>query len=137
MPNAREFRLFTLGQFEYQLKNILYQNRAGFMSDITREWQEEGNATWEHIYKITTRNPSVDIIVFSSVDMRTNKVRENGDDRVRLVFRWRTKNGYRWRKIGRHNRIATLFDNVKNSILNAQGLVFKLGELDWSQKLDA
>ena len=63
----------------------------GFLSEITDEQIEEGNSTWERIYKITTKNPSVDIVLFSSIDIRTDKVRDHAQDAVRLVLRWKTK----------------------------------------------
>jgi hypothetical protein len=137
MPNASEFVRFSRAEFEARINHILHSNRAGFISDITREWREAGKETWEHIYRITTKNPAVDIIVFSSVDIRTNRARNNGDDRVRLVMRWKTRNGERFRRIARHNRISTLFDNVKDSIITAHGQVFECGRHDWSPILHA
>lgn len=123
---------FTKAHFEYELKGVLINNRAGFMEDITDQWLSEGNETWERIYKITTKNKAVDIIIFSSIDMRTNKVRDKGTDCVRLVMRWTTRKGPLFKRIAKHYRIETLFNNVRGSILSAQKEVFSLNWDDFS-----
>jgi hypothetical protein len=111
------------------LKGILIKNRLGFLSDITNQHRQ----TWEHIYEVTTKNPSVKIIIFSSVDMRTGCTRENGTDRVRIVMQWTTKNGVVYKRIARHNRLATLFENVKSTLLNVK--VFDLNYKEFNNKL--
>jgi hypothetical protein len=137
VQSNNRFYSFSRRHFEFELRGVLIREQAGYLTDITNEWIQEGNATWERIYRISTQNKSCDIIVFSSVDMRTDSVRENGDDRVRLVMRWKTRNGYRFRRIARHNRLRTLFDNVKDSILVAKHHVFSLSELrDWVNNVE-
>lgn len=117
---------FTRAHFEYELKWILIRNQSGFMEDITEQWLSEGNNSWERLYKISTKNKSVDIILFSSIDIRTNKVRNNGTDRVRVILRWKTKHGYVYKKIHHHNRLETLFKNLQHTILTTQKQVFSL-----------
>lgn len=117
---------FSKKHFQYMLRGILIKDRIGFMEDITTQWREEGNETWEHIYKISTKNRSVDIIIFSSVDMNTDKVRDIGGDAVRVVLRWKTKNGYIYKHIAKHYRIKTLFDNLEQTLINIQPQVFEL-----------
>jgi hypothetical protein len=123
---AGKYYQFSKKHFEYEMRGILIRNKCGFMTDITEEWIKEGNETWERIYKIQTKNRAVDLIVFSSVDMRTNEVRDNGSDAVRLVMRWTTKNGHIYRKIAKHYRLETLFKNVEKSIKEATSSVFQL-----------
>lgn len=124
---------FSRKHFEYELKGILIRNRLGFMNDITEEWLAEGKESWERIYKISTKNKSVDIILFSSIDIRTNEVRDNGADRVRVILRWKTKKGDVFKKVHHHNRLETLFKNLEWSIGNAQKEVFELKYTEFSK----
>lgn len=117
---------FTKRHFEFELKGILIRNRSGFMQDITDEWIGEGHESWERIYKISTKNKSVDIIIFSSIDIRTNEVRDNGADRVRVIQRWRTRSGDVYKRIHHHNRLETLFKNLEQTIIDTQSTVFEL-----------
>jgi hypothetical protein len=70
----------------------------------------------ERVYCIPTYNRAVTIIVYSSVDIRTNKVREHGADRVRVVYRWKTRNGMLYRKGAWHNRVEGLFSNLCETV---------------------
>jgi len=96
------------------------------MEEITNQWIADGNETWERIYKISTKNKSVEIILFSSIDIRTNEVRDNGNDRVRVVMKWKTRNGNMFKKIHHHNRLKTLFKNLEQTIIQTQSQVFDL-----------
>lgn len=129
-----QYYKFSRKHFEYELKGILIRSRLGFMQDITDEWLNEGRDTWERVYKISTKNKSVDIILFSSIDIRTNEVRDNGADRVRVVMRWTTRNGVMFKKIHHHNRLKTLFKNLENTIINTQKTVFDLNFKDFTKE---
>ena len=131
----RRYYQFSKNHFEYDVRNFLIKNKLGFLSDITQDYIADGGETWERIYKISTRNRSVDIIVFSSVDMRSNHVRENGDDAVRLVMRWKTKNGYVYKKLAKHLRIKTLFNNMHKTVKEAQQSVFNLAYKEFSKEV--
>lgn len=131
----RKYYKYTKKHFEWGVRNFLIENRLGFLSEITDEYIAEGGETWERIYKITTRNRAVDIIVFSSVDIRTNQTRDCGDDAVRLVLRWKTKNGYVYKRIAKHLRIKTLFQNMKKSVEKAQNSVFNLNYKEFSKEV--
>lgn len=120
--------------FEYGVREQLISNRLGFMKDITEQYIAEGNQTWEHVYSITTANKAVEIIVYSSVDIRTSYVREHGDDAVRLVLRWKTKNGYLYKRLAKHLRINTLFQNMKKTIESAQKTAFNLNFKEFSKE---
>jgi hypothetical protein len=106
------YKKYTKKQFEYLLKNVLITNRLGFLTDVTARNLD----SWEYMYEVTTRNKAVSIIIYSSVDLRTNSTRDNGADRVRLVVRWTTKNGDMYKRLARHNRLETLFENVKSTL---------------------
>lgn len=122
----RKYYQFGKKHFEFGVREFLIANRLGFLKDITQEYLDEGNSTWERIYTVTTSNKAVQIMIFSSVDMRTDYVREHGDDAVRLVMRWKTRNGYVYKKLSKHLRISTLFNNMHKSIAQAQKDVFNL-----------
>lgn len=122
------YKRYSKKQFEYFLRGLLIENKLGFLSDVTNQ-----HKSWEYIYEVTTRNRAVSIIIFSSVDMRTNKTRDNGNDRVRIIMRWKTKKGDVYKRIARHNRLETLFDNVKSTLLNLN--VFNLNYEDFNQQL--
>lgn len=126
---------FSRKHFEFGMREFLISKKLGFMQEITEQYLSEGNETWERIYTVSTKNKSVDILIFSSVDMRTNHVREHGDDAVRLVLRWKTKNGYRYKKLAKHLRITTMFQNIEKTIAKAQDCVFELQYKEFSDKL--
>lgn len=121
--------------FEFGVRDFLIKERLGFLTDITEQYIAEGNETWERIYTVSTANKSVHIMIFSSVDMRTDYVREHGDDAVRIVLRWKTKNGYRYKKVAKHLRINTLFSNMKKTITATQKEVFSLSYGEFKEKI--
>lgn len=123
------YKTYTKKQFEYLLRNVLITNRLGFLTDVTNKQEN----TWEYVYEVSTRNKSVSIIIYSSVDLRNDKTRDNGADRVRLVMRWSTKNGDVYKRLARHNRLETLFENVKSSLLNAN--VFNLNYKEFKKEV--
>jgi hypothetical protein len=131
----RKYYQFGKKHFEYGVRNFLIENKLGFLKDITEGYKAEGNDTWEHVYSISTANRAVEIIVYSSVDIRTSHVREHGDDAVRLVLRWKTRNGYIYKKLAKHLRINTLFNNMQKTVETAQKSVFNLNFKDFSREL--
>ena len=132
---ARQYYQFGKKHFEYGVREFLIQNKLGFLKDITESYIAEGNETWEHVYSISTANRAVEIIVYSSVDIRTSHVREHGDDAVRVVMRWKTRNGYMYKKLGKHLRIKTLFQNMHKTVAEAQKTVFNLKYGEFSKEV--
>lgn len=132
---SRKYYQFGKKHFEYGVREFLINNKLGFLKDVTQDYIEERGSTWERIYTVSTKNRSVDIMIFSSIDMRTNYVREHGDDAVRIVMRWKTKNGYVYSKVAKHLRINTLFNNMYKSIEQAQNRVFNLKYSDFYKNI--
>lgn len=130
-----KYRKFTQKQFEYLTRNFLMEEKLGFFKDITEEYQQE-NYTWERIYSISTKNKAVDIMVFSSIDIRSGAVREKDSDAVRLVMRWKTKYGYRYKKLAKHLRVVGLFDNMRLTIRKANDEVFNLDGITFTKDLN-
>lgn len=131
----RQYYQFGKKHFEYGVREFLINNRLGFLKDITEAYIAEGNQSWEHVYSISTANRSVDILVYSSVDIRTSYVREHGDDAVRIVLRWKTKNGYMYKKLSKHLRIKTLFNNMQKTVEEAQKTVFNLSYNEFTKEV--
>lgn len=128
---AKEYYKFGKKHFEWELRSM----RLGVVTDITDELLDEGKNIWERVYSISTKNKSVDVIVFSSIDMRTDFVRDHGADMVRVVLRWKTKRGYVYKKVQHRERIKTLFNNLKVTIEGAQSQVFDLSFNEFSEAI--
>ena len=132
---AKQYYKYTRKHFEFELKGILLRNRCGFMKDITDEYKVEGGETWERIYSISTRNKSVEILVFSSIDINTDNVRDIGGDSVKIVMAWNTKNGKVYKKLAHHYRLNTLFSNIEKTIINSQSKVFDLNYKEFKKAI--
>ena len=130
----KRFYQYGKKHFEFELRRLLFKNKMGSMEEITEDFSRE-NYTEERIYKIKTKNPSVSIIVFSSVDIKTNFTRDIGADAVRIVLEWKTKNGFVYKKVGKHLRIDTLFNNVEKSLLKAKNEIFNLNYKEFQKKI--
>jgi hypothetical protein len=104
------------------------------MTDFTDEFISEGNQSFEKIYKITTRNPAVSVLLYSSVSVSDNAVRAKGTDAVRLVLCWQTKQGKRYKKVAKHLRIETLFINIEKTLQGLQEQVFGLKWAEFSDR---
>jgi hypothetical protein len=134
---SERYYQFSKKHFEYELRGLLIKNKAGFLNDVTEEIDKESEFDiWEHVYSITTKNKSVDILVFSSVSRKTGKVRDKGSDAVRLVLRWKTRNGNVYKSLGKHYRIKTLFKNLEKTILETQEKVFDLNWDNFNSKFN-
>lgn len=123
---TKQYKQYSKKQFEFFMRQFLIPNKLGMLSDITNQYLKDGNISNEYIYTVTTKNKAVDILIFSSIDMRSDKTRVKDSDCVRLVLRWKTKYGYRYARIAKHLRIETLFNNVHKSIESVQKEVFNL-----------
>jgi len=87
------------------------------------------------VYIFPSKNKAVQVIIFSSVDIKSEKVREVGNDAVRLVYNRTTRNGVMYKKIGKHYRVESLFNNLEGTLDKALNDVFKL-ELDgWKRDI--
>jgi 3-methyladenine DNA glycosylase/8-oxoguanine DNA glycosylase len=125
-----KYTSYTQGQFLWNLRNTVWK-KIGF-GKITEMKMAD---TWEHVYSVSTKNKAVDIIVFSSVDVRSGKTREKGSDAVRLVLRWETKFGYIYKRLGKHYRLETLFQNMEKTIKEAQSNCFNLNGNDFQKEI--
>jgi hypothetical protein len=132
---VRQYKQFGEKQFLFNVRDFLIKNKLGYMKEVTQDYIADGGMTWEKIYTVSTANKSVEIIIFSSIDIRTGYVREHGDDAVRMVLRWKTKNGYVYKSLGKHLRIETLFNNMQKTITKAQQSVFNLNYKEFTKEV--
>lgn len=121
MNKASSYKKFGKKEFEYMLRYSCIKHQLGFMQEVSEKWD-----SWEHIYEVSTKNKAVDILIFSSVDIRTSYTRDKGSDAVRVVIRWNTKNGPVFKRLAKHKRIETLFDNLSTTLLTTKQTVFNL-----------
>lgn len=124
-----KFKVFTKAKFEYELSRIRRENNLSCWKDVTNEFPD----SLEYIYSIPLEIGGLSILIFSSVDVRTDTTRDNGSDAVRVVYRWKTKNGDLYKHISKHTRIDTLFLNLEKSIMNNYDVKsFYLKSIKWS-----
>lgn len=132
---AKQYYQFSKKHFEYELRGILIRNKLGQVQDITEEYKSQGGETWERIYSVTTKNKSVRILVFSSIDINTDKVRDIGGDAVKVVKEWTTKNGKVYQKVAHHYRLKTLFNNLEKTLVECSDGVFNLNYKEFSKAI--
>lgn len=131
------FARYSRKRFEYELSRIKKENTdcVGYWKDITEEIRKEqvDFEVWEYIYSYMTKNISVQVLIFSSVDSRYNCTRDYGKDAVRLVYKWKTKNGFLYKRIGRHNRTERLFELIEKTIVESCNNVFNMDSQGWGK----
>lgn len=128
-----KFKVFTKAKFEYELSRIRRENNLPCWKNVTDEFPD----SLEYIYSFPLDGiGGLSILIFSSVDVRTDATRDNGSDAVRIVYRWITKNGDLYRHISKHTRIDTLFLNIEKSIMNNYYVkLFYLKSMKWCRTL--
>ena len=130
------YRKYTREQFESTMSKISDMYHLAHVYDGTEAIEKESGATIkEHVYVLPTRNPAVCVLIYSSVSRKTGQMRDNGNDAVRLVMRWSTKKGYKYRFLAKHLRIDTLFVNIRKTLVNSTKDVFNLNPQNFSDKI--
>jgi hypothetical protein len=108
---------FSKAKFEYELKGISIRNKFSSFVDVTDRLRNIENNLLERVYFLTTKNKSVGVLIYSSIDLRTDRVREKGSDAIRLVLVWETKKGNLYKKIAKHLRVTSIFNNLENTLI--------------------
>lgn len=118
VKEMKNFKVVEKSEFEKELQSIV--NGLGLsikgIQDITDALNEKGFGTKERIYKIKTNQSNKCIIIYSSVDIRTDKTRDKGADALRVVVWLRTKQGDFFKAFKKHYRVETIFKNLSNTI---------------------
>lgn len=114
----KDFCIYSKIQFENELQKIV--DKLGLpndsIKDITDSLIGNGFNTKERIYRIKTNQSNKAIIIYSSVDIRTNETRSLGSDALRVIVWLRTKQGDFFKAHKKHYRIKTMFQNLGKSI---------------------
>lgn len=129
----KRYMQFSKKKFEFELINIRKACHLYGWEEVSEQIDEENSnemKSWEYIYAFPTRNKNVKILIYSSIDKRTDMCREHGSDAVRLVYRWEAEDGIWYRSIGKHLRINTLFENLEVSVWNAECDCFEVTKTD-------
>lgn len=123
---------FSKAKFEYELLNIIKKNKIGNYLEVTESLEQNGYPILERVYVVKTRNPYVSILIYSSIDRRTDRVRDIGSDAIRVVLVWKTKRGRFYKKLHKHLRIKTVFNNLEKTLIEgkkeAEGMNLKIWE---------
>lgn len=132
----KEFCRFNKWQFVQTLRKVSETYNLPYIARCKEK--ELTEAVEEYIYTMKTPYKAVDILIYSSVDKRTNSMRKNGKDAVRLVYRWKLSDGtYAYKRIGKHLRIKTLFVNLRKTLVKSYHEVGKLDHSDFSGNIGA
>lgn len=126
MNKLSKFKSFTKEEFELGLQDICQRNNMTGFVDVTDRLIKGGKNILERVYMIPTINPSTFLVIYSTVDVRTGRVRESGEDAVRVFLQWK-KIGEpkpRKKKLKSHPRIETLFKNLEKTLVEQQGKIY-------------
>lgn len=132
----KEFCRFNRWQFVQTLRRVSETYKLPYIANCKEK--ELVDSVEEYIYTMKTPYKAVDILIYSSVDKRTNSMRKNGLDAVRLVYRWKLPDGsYAYKRIGKHLRIKTLFVNMRKTLLKSYHGVKELNSSDFVGNIGA
>lgn len=126
---ATKYTRYTKAQFVQTMRKMADAYHLAYIGNFVPEVD-----TYEYVYRMATKNPKVDILIYSAIDKRTNKMRDNGKDAVRLIMRWQTKNGYIYKHLAKHLRIETLFVNIRKTLVDSVASVFNLNYKEFHKK---
>lgn len=130
------YKSYDKSAFQNCLNSIRYYKNILGWEEVSIEIASNSIDIKEYVYRISLKNKAASIIVFSSVDKRTDSSREVGSDAVRLVYEWVTKNGLRYSKIKKKYRVNSLFENLKQSLIEESEKCFSLHELQWCEHIE-
>jgi hypothetical protein len=123
----RNYQSYSKGQFERLLWLIKAEKGIGFIQEISGDLKNNSELPYcEYIYSIPTSLSNVRILIYSSVDKRTDMTRENGTDAVRIVLESVVNQKAYRKKVQKRLRIKTLHKNLSESIQSAMNYVEEL-----------
>lgn len=83
----------------------------------------------EAIYDIDTANRALIIRIYSSILEREETSRRMGTDRVRIILRWKTKNGVLFYNYKELNRVSGLQVNLTKALSEIANNLYDLNKL--------
>ena len=128
-----EYRSFWKSEFQNMLSSMVGTGNLCRWEEVSEELQNEESLIWEYVYRFSTKNSSVSILIYSSISKNNDKTRNVGSDAVRLVCEWQIKNGTVYKKFAKHNRVENMLNTVKKSITSQAKKCFQLNYGDFSE----
>lgn len=115
---ASNYVKYSKPQYEYNLNSWKRQRIIGDFLDTQPDLVRNGYNVNEVVYVVRTHRKDLNILIYTSIDIRSDRVREKGSDAVRVVLVWKnSKTGQRYyRKVKKHLRIKTLFNNLEDTL---------------------
>ena len=130
------YRPYWKSEFQNCLSSVSGQGNLVRWEEVSEELEAEGNKIWEYVYRFGLNNPSVSIIIFSSVYKNDDRSRDVNSDAVRIVYEWHTKNGVIYSKIAKKYRVDTLMDNLRQVLIDASQDCFNLERYEWVNSIE-
>lgn len=113
----KQYVSFSKKKFEYELFQMKKKLKFSTYLNITDDLIRNNIHTKEYVYLIRTGRKDTNILIYSSVDTRIDRMRELGTDAVRVVLVRKRSDGERfYKKVKTHQRINTLFNNLTKSV---------------------
>ena len=121
----RRYVEFSAEKFKYELFQMYKSKKIGAFQDVQPDLFRNGYTVNEVVYMIRTNRKNINILVYTSIDVRPkgvsgrNTVRVKGSDAVRVVVVIKEATGKRkYKKVHKHLRISTLFSNLETTLEN-------------------
>jgi hypothetical protein len=116
---------YTREEFESKLKEIveLHGYQIGDFTDKIK--------SVERVYEVTTKNPKVRMLIYSSLGVNGQTCADVGGDAVRVNFYCKHKGKYFYKKFKKHQRIQTIFKNLEKTLFDANDYVLSNEVSKW------
>lgn len=129
------YKPYWKSEFQNCLTSVVGQGNLLRWQEISESLNTNEHQVWEYVYRFHLKNPSVSIIIYSSVYKTTDRSRDINSDAVRIVFEWQTINGVLYSKVAKKYRVDSLFKNLGNQLVSASMDCFDLNKYPWVSSL--
>ena len=109
---------FGRGIFEDRLSSMLDSNGLGRWYDVSDRLREGKVDLIERVYLVSTRDRRRSILVYSTLDIRTDRVSDEIGRFVRFYLVEKRLNGYEYKYLGRRLRTEVLFDRMESFLID-------------------
>jgi hypothetical protein len=123
--------------FEYEVRGICIKEKPGFFNDLTEDLMLIApDRVDQRVYAITTKNKSVDYIIYSGISTETNETLESFE-KVNVVMRWKTRSGIMYKTVASAPRNEDMFKVISDGIVAAKDTIFKLDFKSFTKDLNS
>lgn len=109
---------FGRGIFEDRLSSMLDSNGLGRWYDVSDRLREGKVDLIERVYLVSTRDRRRSILVYSTLDIRTDRVSDEIGRFVRFYLVEKRLDGYEYKYLGRRLRTEVLFDRMESFLID-------------------